>query len=67
VVDAGAALYADAIASPAGSALTFTATTARESFAMAKNRFLPAAAARIHRRAGVPRRALVINFVMAWR
>jgi amino acid transporter len=57
-------LYADAIASPAGSALAFTATTARESFAMGKNRFLPAWAAKVHEGSGVPRRALLINFVI---
>jgi amino acid transporter len=57
-------LYADAIVSPSGSALTFTATTARESYAMAKNRFLPAAVARVDRRWGVPHRALVLNFLI---
>ena len=57
-------LYADAIVSPSGSALTFTATSARESYAMAKNRFLPAAAAKVDRRWGVPHRALLINFVI---
>jgi amino acid transporter len=57
-------LYADAIGSPAGSALTFTATTARESYAMARNRFLPAAAARVHPGSGVPRRAMAINFLI---
>jgi amino acid transporter len=57
-------LYADAIVSPAGSALTFTATTARETFALSKNGFLPAAAGRVNRRWGVPRRALLINFVI---
>jgi amino acid transporter len=57
-------LYADAIASPAGSALAFTAAAGRESFAMAKNRFLPRAAGKVNERSGVPRRALVINFVI---
>jgi amino acid transporter len=57
-------LYADAIASPAGSALAFTAAAGRESFAMAKNRFLPRAAGKVDERSGVPRRALVINFVI---
>jgi amino acid transporter len=57
-------LYADAIASPAGSALAFTAAASRESYAMAKNRFLPRAAAQVNRRSGVPRRALIINFVI---
>jgi amino acid transporter len=57
-------LYADAIVSPSGSALTFTATTARESYAMAKNRFLPAAIAKVDRKSGVPRRAMLVNFVI---
>lgn len=57
-------LYVDAVVSPGGSALVFTATTARESYAMAKNRFFPAAVARVHDRSGVPRRALVLNFVI---
>ncbi len=57
-------LYADAIASPAGSALSFTATTGRESYAMSKNGFLPAAFAVVSGRSGIPRRALVINFVL---
>jgi len=57
-------LYADAIASPAGSALAFTAAAGRESYAMAKNRFLPQAAAKVDERSGVPRRALLINFVI---
>lgn len=56
-------LYADAIASPAGSALAFTAAAGRESYAMAKNRFLPRAAGRVDQRSGVPRRALLINFL----
>jgi amino acid transporter len=55
-------LFADSIASPAGSALTFTATTSRETFAMAKNRFLPAAAGKVDRKSGVPRRAMIINY-----
>ncbi len=57
-------LYADAIASPAGSALAFTAAAGRESYAMAKNRFLPRAAGKVDERSGVPRRALLINFVI---
>ena len=57
-------LYADAIGSPAGSALSFTAAAGRESFAMAKNGFLPAAVVKVHRGSGVPRRALVVNFVI---
>jgi amino acid transporter len=57
-------LYADAIASPAGSALAFTAAASRESYAMAKNGFLPRAAGKVHQKSGIPRRALLINFVI---
>ena len=57
-------LYADAIASPAGSALAFTASAGRASYAMAKNGFLPRAVGRVDRRSGIPRRALLINFVI---
>jgi amino acid transporter len=57
-------LYADAIVSPGGSALTFTATISREAYGMAKNRIIPAAIARIDLRSGVPRRALILNFVI---
>jgi amino acid transporter len=57
-------LYADAIASPAGSALAFTATAGRSSYAMSKNRFLPEAAGKVDEKSGIPRRALLINFVI---
>src|SRR5579875_2609792 len=57
-------LYADAIVSPGGSALTFTATISREAYGMAKNAIIPTGIARIDRRSGVPRRALVLNFVI---
>jgi len=57
-------LYADAIASPAGSALVFTAETSREAYALGKNGLLPQSVARVHRGTGVPRRALLINYVI---
>ncbi|WP_391858236.1 APC family permease [Streptomyces silvisoli] len=57
-------LYADAIASPVGSALVFTAETSREAYALGKNRLLPAAVARVHAGSGVPRRALLVNFAI---
>jgi amino acid transporter len=57
-------LYADAIASPAGSALSYTATAARESFAMSRNGFLPPAFAVVNGRSGIPRRALLVDFVL---
>ncbi|MCW2497624.1 APC family permease [Jatrophihabitans sp.] len=57
-------LYVDAVVSPGGSALVFTAETSRESYAMAKNGFFPKAVASVHSGSGVPRRALLLNFVI---
>ena len=56
-------LYADAIVSPSGSALTFTATSARESYAMGRTGSCRPRW-RGPRRWGVPHRALLINFVI---
>lgn len=56
-------LYADSIVSPGGSALVFTAETSREAYALAQNGFLPAPLRVVHS-SGVPRRALLINFVI---
>jgi amino acid transporter len=57
-------LYVDAVISPGGSALVFTAETGRESYALGKNRFFPQSVAVVDRGSGVPRRALVVNFVI---
>jgi len=57
-------LYADAIASPAGSAMVFTAETSREVYALGQNRLLPGVFATLHPGSGVPRRALLLNFVV---
>ncbi len=57
-------LYGDAIVSPSGSALVFTAAISREARAMGKNESIPRWFAAVHRRSGVPRRALVLNFVL---
>ena len=57
-------LYGDAIASPAGSAMVFTAETSREVYALGRNRLLPEAVATVHPGSGVPRRALLLNFVV---
>jgi amino acid transporter len=57
-------LYVDAVVSPGGSALVFTAETSRESYAMGKNKFFPMAIAKVHDGSGVPRRALMLNFVI---
>lgn len=57
-------LYVDAVVSPGGSALVFTAETSRESYGMAKNGFFPQSIAKVHDGSGVPRRALLLNFVI---
>ncbi|HZU56446.1 MAG TPA: APC family permease [Actinocrinis sp.] len=57
-------LYGDAIVSPSGSALVFTAAISREARAMGKNESIPRWFAAIHPGSGVPRRALLLNFVL---
>ncbi len=57
-------LYGDAIASPGGSAMVFTAETSREVYALGRNRLLPESVAVVHAGSGVPRRALLVNFVV---
>lgn len=57
-------LYADAIASPGGSALVFTAETSREAYALGKNGLLPESVVKVHPGSGVPRRALAVNFLI---
>jgi amino acid transporter len=57
-------LYADAIVSPAGSAMVFTAETSREVYGLGRNRLLPRSFAALHPGSGVPRRALLLNFVV---
>ncbi|SEP44621.1 Amino acid transporter [Amycolatopsis saalfeldensis] len=57
-------LLADSSLSPSGSGIVYTASNARNVYGMAKNGLLPAAVMRIHDRSGVPRRALLLNFVI---
>lgn len=57
-------LYGDAIVSPSGSALVFTAAISREARAMGKNESIPRWFAAVHPGSGVPRRALLLNFVL---
>ena len=57
-------LYGDSILSPSGSALVFTAAISREAQAMGKNESIPRWFAAVHRGSGVPRRALMLNFVL---
>lgn len=57
-------LFGDALLSPSGSALVFTASITREAHAMGKNQAIPRWFVHVHQRSGVPRRALVLNFVL---
>ena len=57
-------LYADAVISPAGSEFVGVAESGRTTYALAKSRLLPKALLEIEGRSGVPRRALVLNFVI---
>jgi amino acid transporter len=56
-------LYVDSSVSPGGCGLVFTGAAARLSYAMAANGQLPAAFLRLDRR-GVPRLALLVNFLV---
>lgn len=57
-------ITADAMVSPTGSALTYTAGTSRHVFGMAKSGFVPHYFGVIHPRFGVPTRALILNFII---
>ena len=55
-------IYADAVISPAGSGMTFSATASRLPFALAREGYLPAWLGTLNRR-GVPFRSLSLCFV----
>ena len=55
-------IYADAIISPAGSGMTFSATASRLPFALAREGYLPAGLGTLNRR-GVPFRSLSLCYV----
>jgi amino acid transporter len=57
-------LYADAVISPAGTQFVGTAESGRTTYALAKNRLLPKYFLSVDGGSGVPRRALVLNFVL---
>jgi amino acid transporter len=57
-------LYADAVISPSGSEFVGTAEGARQTYALAKNRLLPKYFLSVPGESGVPRRALLFNFVL---
>jgi amino acid transporter len=57
-------LYADAVLSPGGSAYVGVAIDARHTYALAKNGLLPRFIMAVHKKSGIPRRALVLNFAV---
>lgn len=57
-------LIADSMISPSGSAIVFTASNARNVFGLSKNRFFPRWLSKVHEGSGVPRRALLLNFIV---
>ncbi|GAA4837912.1 APC family permease [Saccharopolyspora rosea] len=58
-------LYADAVLSPAGSALVGAAEDSRKGYALAKNGLIPGFFADVHPASGVPRRALLGTFAFS--
>ncbi|HEX7341525.1 MAG TPA: APC family permease [Rhodanobacteraceae bacterium] len=59
-------LFADAVVSPSGTGMTYTATTARMLYGMERNGTLPKIFGRIHPKYGVPRPAMWLNLVVAF-
>jgi amino acid transporter len=57
-------LYADAILSPAGTGNVYIASTTRVLYALANNGYFPKFLAKVDKRTGIPRGALVVAFVM---
>ncbi|HEX4252665.1 MAG TPA: APC family permease [Pseudonocardia sp.] len=57
-------LIADSMISPSGSGIVYTAANARNAYGLAKNGFFPAWVCQVNDRWGVPRRALLVNFVV---
>jgi len=57
------AIYSDALISPTGTSLIYTATTARLTYAMSENRYAPSALMGLNEK-GVPARAVWINFLV---
>ena len=59
-------LYADAFASPSGTAITYTASTARMIYAMERNGTLPRILGKLHPAYGVPRPAMWLNLLVSF-
>ena len=59
-------LFADAVVSPSGTGMTYTATTARMIYGMERNGTLPKIFGKIHPKYGVPRPAMWLNLVVSF-
>jgi amino acid transporter len=59
-------LFADAVVSPSGTGMTYTATTARMIYGMERNGTLPKVFGRVHPKYGVPRPAMWLNLVVSF-
>ncbi|MGB5940536.1 MAG: APC family permease [Rhodanobacter sp.] len=59
-------LFIDAVISPSGTGMTYTATTARMLYGMERNGTLPAILGRVHPKWGVPRPAMWVNLVVSF-
>lgn len=59
-------LFIDAVVSPSGTGMTYTATTARMIYGMERNGTLPKIFGRVHPKWGVPRPAMWLNLVVSF-
>jgi amino acid transporter len=59
-------LYADAFVSPSGTGTTYTATTARQIYAMERSGTVPEILGRVHPRFGIPRPAMWFNLLVSF-
>src|SRR3974390_3105432 len=59
-------LYADAFVSPSGTGTTYTATTARQIYAMERSGTVPEVLGRVHPRFGIPRPAMWFNLAVSF-
>lgn len=58
-------LLLDGFVSPTGSLIVGLGVNVRVTYGLAENRTLPAAIGKVHARAGIPRRALILNVLVA--
>ncbi|MBT2145568.1 MULTISPECIES: APC family permease [unclassified Rhodanobacter] len=59
-------LFIDAVISPSGTGMTYTATTARMLYGMERNGTLPKILGRVHPKWGIPRPAMWVNLAVSF-